>query len=169
MSEDMEWGYSREERKFELPPEGDYRLRIKSAEKNISSTGKDMVVLQFEVSGSSAIVYHNIVFLPDRPEITNRSLTQFFDSFAGIPEGQFKLSTWTGQIGAARLKHDTYNDKEKLAVHYFIPKVRQDQLPPWVEPSKRDDNSNSSGGVYNPYSGDKSGFQEITSDDDIPF
>ena len=165
MSEEFDWSYSREEQKFELPPEGDYRIRIKSAEKVVAGTGNTMIALQFEVSGSTTIVYHKIVFLRDRPEITNRNLTKFFDSFGGIQEGKFNLSSWVGQVGAAHLKKDTYNDKDKLVVHYFIAKNKQDGLAPWVEPGNK-----SSGGTYNPYSGNDSGFSTVEADDDsLPF
>lgn len=167
MSEEMNWNYSRNEQTFELPPEGDYRIRIKSAEKVTASTGNDMISFQFEVSGSSAIIYHNIVFLKDRPEITNRSLTKFFDSFTGIQEGKFNLSTWVGQVGAAHVKHDEYNGKEKLAIHYFISGKQKDSLPAWQEPSSS--NNSSSGSSSNPYLGNDGNFVDVANDNDLPF
>ena len=76
----MAWSYKREERSGFTPiAEGDYRIRIRSADKAVSKSGRDMLALQFDVSGSNQILYHYIVFLDDRPEITNRMLTQFFD------------------------------------------------------------------------------------------
>lgn len=156
MAEEFNWNYSREEQTFELPPEGDYRIRIKKAEKKVASTGSEMIAIEFEVSGSTTLVFHNIVFMPDRPELTNRNLTKFFDSFTGIQEGKFDLSTWAGQVGAAHLKKETYNDKERLVVNYFIAKNKQDNLPPWVEKSSSNKPASD-------------GFVDITNDDDLPF
>lgn len=135
------WNYTREESKQEqeskqqqeVLPEGDYRIKIKSARKTVSKAGNEMLALQFNVSGSNAIVYHYIAFLKDRPEITNRSLTQFFDSFAGIKDGDFNMSNWVGELGACRICHDEYMGKPTLKVYYFIPADRQDEMPPYEE------------------------------------
>lgn len=165
-----DWNYSREESTFQLPPEGDYRIRIKSAEKALSTTGKDMLTLQFEVSGSTTIVYHNIVFMPDRPELTNRLLTQFFDAFPGIEEGNFTLQSWIGQVGGAKLKYDEYDGKQKMVVHYFLSKKRMEDLPAWVEPLKREEPlKKEASPSYNPYSENKNGFTDVASDDDFPW
>ena len=130
----MDWNFKREEQQFEVVPEGSHRIRIKSAEKAISKSGNDMLALQFEVSGMKPLLYHYIVFLKDRPEITNRMLTQFFDSFAGIPEGQFDTSKWIGQVGACVVKHEEYNDRTTARISYFIRRDKQDELPNWREP-----------------------------------
>ena len=75
----MAWKYERQERQFPIIPEGEYRIRVRSAEKAVSKKERDMISLQFDVSGRNEILYNYIVFLDDKPEITNRSLTQFFD------------------------------------------------------------------------------------------
>ena len=54
----MAWSYEREEQQFDIIPEGVYRIRIKSAEKAVSRSGKDMLALQFDVSGQTRILYH---------------------------------------------------------------------------------------------------------------
>lgn len=132
----MAWQYKREENTFKPLPEGNYRIRVKSADKAISKTsGNDMLALQFEVSGSKTILYHYIVFLDDRPEITNRMLTQFFDSFPGIPEGDFNMTNWIGKVGACHVKHDEYNGNTTARISYFIRADKQDDLPPWREPN----------------------------------
>lgn len=131
----MAWDFKREEAQFETIPEGNYRIRIKSADKAISKSGNDMLALQFEVSGSNTILYHYIVFMNDRPEITNRMLTQFFDAFKDIPEGDFNMSNWIGKVGACKVKHEEYNGNTNAKVHYFIKADKQDELPPWKEPS----------------------------------
>lgn len=132
----MSWNYQREESTgFKPIPEGDHRIRIKSAEKTTSkSSGKPMLKLEFEVSGYNSKIFHNIVFLADRPEITNRNLTQFFDSFKDIAEGNFNLSSYVGKVGAAKVKHEEYNGKTNAKIQWFIHKDKQGILPPWKEP-----------------------------------
>lgn len=130
----MSWNYQREERKFETLPEGKYRVRVKSAEKAVSSKGNDMLVLQFEVSGSTKILYHYIVFMPDKAEITNRMLTQFFDSFKDIEEGDFNMNNWIGKVGAVMLKHEEYNGEKRERISYFISADKQGDLPAWQNP-----------------------------------
>ena len=146
----MDWKFQREEQQFQELAEGKYRIRIKSAEKAISSKGNDMLAFQFEVSGSNKILYHYITFLNDKPEITNRMLTAFFDSFTDIPEGDFNTSNWTGKVGACMVKHD---EDGRAKISYFIKKDKQGELPPWKNPDGT--------------SVDPNGFMPI-SDDDIP-
>lgn len=125
----MAWSYKRTE--FPQIPEGRYRIRVRSAEKAISSKGNDMLALQFDVSGTKQILYHYITFLDDNPEITNRMLTQFFDSFKDIEDGDFNLAHWIGKVGACQVKHD--NDG-KAKLHYFLRVNQQADLPNWKEP-----------------------------------
>lgn len=137
----MSWEYKRTETEFAPIPEGDYRVRIVSADKAMSKNGRDMLVLQLETSGKGRILYHYITFLDDYPEITNRQLTQFFDSFDGIPDGDFNLKNWVGKVGACRVKHEEsdYNGGTVQAkVHYFLSGKRKDALPAWVEPKEYD-------------------------------
>lgn len=131
----MAWEYKREERKFEVLPEGKYRVRIREADKAISKKGNDMLVLQLNVSGSAKVLYHYIVFMDDRPEITNQRLTEFFDSFKDIPEGDFNMTNWIGKVGAAVIKHDEYNGETRERISYFIRADKQGDLPPWKEVS----------------------------------
>lgn len=130
----MAWSYQREERQFPVLPEGKYRVRIKSADKAVSQKGNDMLVLQLEVSGSSTILFHYIVFMDDRPEITNRMLTQFFDSFSGIPEGDFNMTNWVGKVGAVKTKLEEYDGQMRAKISYFISADKQDDLPAWQNP-----------------------------------
>lgn len=131
----MAWQYQREENSTFTThiPEGRHRIRIKSAEKAVSKSGNDMLALQFDVSGYNASLYHYIVFLQDKPEITNRNLTQFFDSFKDIPDGDFDTSHWIGKVGACTVKHEEYNDNVNAKVGYFISADKQDDLPAWIE------------------------------------
>lgn len=147
----MAWEYTREEQEFELIPEGKYRIRIKSAEKTVSRAGNDMLALQFAVSGQSRTLYHYIV----NNEWANKNLTQFFDSFNGIPEGDMECSHWIGQVGACVVKHEEYKDTMSEKVKYFISADKQDELPPWQEVVQT-----GSGAVK---------MTEVTDDDDLPF
>ena len=140
----MAWNYTRNESEgFSVLPEGDYKVRIKTAEKAVSKSGKDMLKLEFEVSGTNNLLFHYIVFLEDRPEITNRNLTNFFDSFAGIPEGDFNTANWVGKVGACHVKHEEYNGEPQARVHYFINASKQGTLPAWKEPEKKANSSDS--------------------------
>jgi hypothetical protein len=135
------WNYQREESEFRPIPEGKHRIRIKSAEKRVSKSGNDMLALQFEVSGYSSILYHYITFMPDKPEITNSMLTQFFDSFKDIPDGEFDTNKWIGKVGACQIKHEEYNDKITAKLHYFIKADKQKDLPPWKEPENKENSA----------------------------
>lgn len=131
----MAWDYKREEQTFEPIPEGAHRIRIKSSDKAVSMSGNDMIAFQFEVSGYNSLLYHYIVFLDDKPEITNRNLTQFFDSFKDIPDGDFDMRNWIGKVGACVVKHDEYNGQKTAKVRYFLKAEKQDELEPWKEPN----------------------------------
>ena len=125
----MAWKFERveETRTFEELPEGKYRVAVESAEMAISKAGNDMLVLKFAVSGSKTHLWNYITFLEDRPEITNRMLTQFFDSF-GIEDGDFNLAGYVGRTGGVNVKHD---DTGRAKISYFLSKRQQEQLPPW--------------------------------------
>jgi len=131
----MAWNYKREESNgFSTKiPEGNHRIRIKTAEKAVSSKGNDMLVLQFDVSGYAETIYHYITFMQDKPEITNRMLTQFFDAFKDIADGEFDTAKWIGKVGACSVKHSEYNGNVSAKVDRFIPADKQDGLPQWQE------------------------------------
>lgn len=153
----MGWQYERTESEgFAQVPVGKHRVRIKEVTAEKSKSGNDMLKIILEVSGTNLLLFHYITFLNDRPEITNRMLTNFFDSFKDIQEGNFKFTQWAGKVGACMVSPDK-NDADKTRLSYFIAADKQDELPPWQEPS------NSGGGVPD-------GFEEVTpSDDDLPF
>lgn len=131
----MAWQFKREENNnFDTNiPEGPHRIRIKAAEKAKSKSGNDMLTLQFDVSGYNEVIYHYITFMKDRPEITNRMLTQFFDSFKDIQDGDLNINNWIGKVGACKVKHEEYNGNTNAKIHYFIHKDKQGNLPVWKE------------------------------------
>lgn len=135
----MAWNYKREEKSFVILPEGDYRVKVENAEKKVSKSGNDMIELSLQVSGTNMKLFHYIVFMEDRPEITNQMLTQFFDSFGGISEGELDTAKWKGKIGAVHVKHEEYNGEKRAKVAYFINSSKQGNLPPWQEPAKAEE------------------------------
>lgn len=149
----MAWNYVREESKgtFDVIPEGRYRAVIDSAEKAISSKGNDMLVIKMSVSGQLSSIWYYIPFLEDRPEITNRMLTQLFDSF-GIEEGDFNLATYVGKAGGINVKHD---EEGRAKINYLLSKKQQEELPPYVNqrdvPIKVDTKFTEVGGDFVPF------------------
>jgi len=131
----MAWNYQREEKGFKTNvPEGKHRIRVKSADKAKSKNDNDMLVLQFEISGYKSTLYHYITFMDDKPQTTNRMLTDFFDSFKDIPDGEFDMSKWIGKVGACVVKHEEYQGNVNAKLSWFIPADKQGDLPPWKEP-----------------------------------
>jgi len=135
----IDWKFNAEEQQFDEVPVGNIRLRVKQVEEAKAQSGKDMLILTFDVSGCRATLRHYIVFLPDNPEVTNRNLTQFFDSF-GINRGDFNINNWVGKVGGAFTFKNDYNDKEYVKVKYFLSKKQQESLSAWVEPTKDETN-----------------------------
>lgn len=154
----MEWNYQRTENTYDEIPVGKHRVRIAGAEKAISRGGNDMLVLTLDVSGYNSRLWHYVVFMPDRPEITNRKLTEIFDSF-GIADGDFNLKNWIGKVGACVTKQDEYGTK----VNYFINRKKQGELPPWKEPTAKGSSPASAASATSDWS-------DVPADeDDLPF
>lgn len=146
-----------EEQSFKPIPVGDHRVRIASAEEQISNnTGKQMIKLVLNVSGYNATIWHFIVFMPENQKLTNQKLGELWNSF-GIPQGNFDLNTWVGKVGAAKVKHEDYNGEPNAKVAYFINKDRQDKLPAWKEPG----NASLTGGEFEAI--------PVTANDDLPW
>jgi hypothetical protein len=70
--------------------------------------------------------------MPDNQKLTNQKLGELWNSF-GIQQGNFNLNSWVGKVGAAKVKHETYNNEPSAKIAYFINKDRQDKLPAWQE------------------------------------
>ena len=154
-----DWNYAREESSLAVPV-GKHRVRIKEAVKTKSKSNNDMLKITLQVSGMNNLLWHYIVFMPDRPDVTNRMLTQFYDSFKDIKEGDFVLANWIGKVGACVVAVDK-EDESRTRISYFIKADKQGDLPAWVEPEK-------SGGVTVTEGAD--GFVDMSNvDSDIPF
>lgn len=153
----MAWEYQRteSENNFKPIPEGVHRVRVADVEKAVSKNGNDMLKIKLDVSGYPGYLFHHIVFMPDRKDITNRMLTNFYDSFKDIKDGELDLSKWKGKVGACKVKHEEYNGETQARVHYFVEANKQGDLPAWKEPERKGKESDSKKG-----NGD-SGFVQV--------
>ena len=141
------WDYTREE-STRLTP-GDYRVEIVDVEETTSkSSGNPMLVVTVRPNGSNIKIPNYIV----RNEYFNRNMTQFFDAFPQIEEGDFNILGWVGCVGAARLKED---ENGYLKVAWFIDDKRAEKLPPWTGPV--------------PERQTITDFAEVADDSDLPF
>lgn len=121
---------------FKPIPIGEHRVRIASAEETVSNGGNPMIKLVLDVSGYNSTIWHYVVFMADNQKLTNQKLGEIFNSF-GIQPGNLNTMSWIGKVGAAKVKHDTYNGETNAKIAYFIAKDRQDKLPAWQEPSNK--------------------------------
>ena len=116
------WNYKREEApKLES---GDYRVAIANVEESTSRAGNPMLIITVQPNGSNIKIKHYIV----KNEYFNRNMTDFFDAFPEIDEGDFNFLGWIGCVGAARLKED---DNGYLKVAYFLKPDKAANLPEW--------------------------------------
>ena len=87
------WDYSREE-STRLTP-GDYRVQVVDVQETTSKTsGNPMLVITVQPNGSNIKIPNYIV----RNEYFNRNMTQFFDAFPQIQEGDFNFLGWVGCV-----------------------------------------------------------------------
>ena len=130
---------------------GDHRVEIVNAEESVSKTsGNPMIVITVKPNGSNINIKHYIV----KNQYFNRNMTEFFDSF-NIDEGDFNFLTWTGAIGAAKLKED---DGGYLKVAYFINKEKASALPEWI--GDKPERQTVEQGL---------GYEDCIDDDDLPW
>ena len=135
----INWNFNKndyEEKSFKPIPEGDHRVRILSAEEQISNSGNQMIKLVLEVSGHNSTIWHFITFMPTNQKLTNQKLGELWNSF-GIPQGNFNLQSWVGKVGAARVKHEDRNGEKNAKIAFFLNKERQNKMPDWIEPNKK--------------------------------
>lgn len=135
-----DWNYQREE-STHTPKTGRMRCIIVGAEEAVSKTsGKPMIIVTVTPSNSTAKVKNYIV----KNDYFNKNMTQFFDAFPDIQEGNFNLVEWVGAVGAADFGLD---DNGYLKVKWFIGAKSAETLPP--------------------FEGEKIERQEVTSLDDV--
>lgn len=128
------WNFKREEKQFEQIVVGDHRAIITDVQRKTSRSNKDMLELTFAVSGHKSTIKSWIVFLEDRPEITNRTLTNLMDSFS-IAESDMvngNIENWIGHAGGIHTEMREGNDgNEYASVRYFLTGNKLKNLPAW--------------------------------------
>ena len=83
--------YRREEREEDAKVTGKQRCVITAVEEAVSkSSGKPMIVVSVRPSGCRFTVKNYIV----KNDYFNRNMTQFFDAFPEITDGDFNFLTW---------------------------------------------------------------------------
>lgn len=117
--------YQREERENNTNITGKLRCVITAVEEAVSkSSGKPMIVVSVRPSGCRFSVKNYIV----KNDKFNRNMTDFFDSFPSIGEGNFDFLTWVGALGAANFGED---ENGYLKVKWWITADRAASLPPF--------------------------------------
>ena len=117
--------YQREEREESAKVTGRLRCVIVDVEETESKTsGLPMIIVSVRPSGTVFKVKSYIV----KNEHFNRNMTQFFDAFPEIGDGNFSFVEWVGALGAAMFDLD---DRGYLKVRFWIDAVRAENLPPF--------------------------------------
>lgn len=121
--------YVREEKERESAVTGKHRVVIVEAfdgvtGANSKNPGTPMITVKVRPSGRHFTVSYRIV----KNDYFNRNMTQFFDAFPEIAEGNFNFLEWVGCEGAAMFKED---DRGYTNLSYFLDPVRAADLPPF--------------------------------------
>ena len=104
---------------------GKQRCVITDVEETESKTShKPMLVISVRPSGCRFTVKTYIV----KNEYFNRNMTQFFDSFVEIGDGNFSFMEWIGAEGGALFETD---DAGYLRVKRFLSPMQIENLPPF--------------------------------------
>lgn len=151
-----DWGYTRDESKRENKT-GILRCVITQAETAVSKTsGKDMIVIWIRPSGCDFTVKNYIV----KNEHFNKNMTDFYDAFPSIPEGNFDFLSWVGAEGAANFGEEEYNGYKNMKVKWFVSAEKAQNLPPFEgkKPEKQE---------VTTLGGDT--FAPVENDGDLPF
>lgn len=123
-----------EEQVFSLIPIGNYRVRVSDIQERKSKNGNDMLEITMDVSGVKAKLWYYLVFMPDNTKMTNQNIGAFCNSFGINPPSVNGILASKGKVGACRVKHTEYMGDKQASIAYLLPKSKQDDLPPWVEP-----------------------------------
>lgn len=119
--------YKREENERESALTGKHRVVITDVSEAVTGAnskvpGTPMIVVKLRPSGRRFTVTHRIV----KNDYFNRNMTQFFDAFPEINDGDFNFLSWIGCDGAAMFKEDSNGYTQ---VSYFLDPVRAADLP----------------------------------------
>lgn len=157
----MAWNYDPtqyEEQDFALIPKGEHRVRIEEVTERKFKSGNDGYELVLAVSGYSSRLWYYLVLNASDPKATNQRIGALFNSFGITDTNLEHCKAWVGHVGAAKVKHEDYNGETQAKVHYFIPRSKQDKLPPWKGTGSED---------VSPVTAPE--FAELPDDGDLPF
>lgn len=145
--------YKREENERASAITGKRRVVITDVTEGVTGAnskvpGTPQIIIKLRPSGCRFTLTYRI----QKNDYFNRRMTEFFDAFPEITDGDFNFLSWVGCEGAAMLKEGNNGYTE---VAYFIDPVRAADLPP--------------------FEGEKPPKQQITTldegdgDDELPF
>ena len=121
------------ERSFTPIAEGDHRVRISDVSYQIFSNGKPGYEITLDVSGYNNKLWHYITIDHQDTKKTNQRLGSFFNSFGVTDYNLDNYSPWTGNYGAVRVRHDTYQGRTIARVAFCLSRDQQNRLPEWQD------------------------------------
>lgn len=121
--------YKREENERASAVTGKRRVVITEATEGVTGAnskvpGTPQIIVKLRPSGCKFTLTYRI----QKNEWFNRRMTEFFDAFPEITDGDFNFIAWVGCEGAAMLKEGSSGYTE---VAYFLDHVRAADLPPF--------------------------------------
>lgn len=121
--------YKREENERASAVTGKRRVVITEATEGVTGAnskvpGTPQIIVKLRPSGCKFTLTYRI----QKNEWFNRRMTEFFDAFPEITDGDFSFIEWVGCEGAAMLKEGSSGYTE---VAYFLDPVRAADLPPF--------------------------------------
>lgn len=122
------WTYVRDEGEHESTPLiGKHRVVITNAEFGKTKDGtRDKITITVRPSGKTFTVKYYII----SGEYWNRNLTDFYDAFPSIEEGNTEVLTWIGAEGAAMFGEDK-TDSRYSRIRWFLKPDQAKDLPPF--------------------------------------
>lgn len=109
---------------------GQYRVRIADAIEGVSRRGFDMITMTLDIAGFKRQLRYYIVFMPDKPDWTDRNLYNVWQAF-GITVGDMNISHWIGKTGAAEVVDDIYNGRATVKIDRFLTPDEAGYLAPY--------------------------------------
>lgn len=131
-----------EQKKFSVPPIGDYNFMVMSAEKTFSRNGNPMIKVRLDLQGADGSVFDSLVI----SDSMMWKLVTFFESIGLKKKGEELQLTISeaadqavGKEGFCRIRHETYNGEVIARVNKYIiptsktaataPVLNEDDMP----------------------------------------